>query len=173
LKKIGLLSDTHGYLDPKVFEYFEKCDEIWHAGDIGNATVSDQLSKFKLMKAVSGNIDGQDIRIIHPAEQVFYCEEVKVLIIHIGGYPGNYFPAAREKIIQHRPALFICGHSHILKVMRDPKHDLLHMNPGAAGISGFHKIKTMLRFEINGKEIENLEVIELGLRGAIGVEDKK
>lgn len=167
MKKIGLLSDTHGYLDQKVFEYFEKCDEIWHAGDIGSVEVSDELSKFKTLRAVFGNIDGQKIRNIHPEDQIFFCEEIKVLITHIGGYPGNYFPEAKNKIIEHKPDLFICGHSHILKVMRDQKYNLLHINPGAAGKSGFHKIKTMVRFEINGKRIENLEVIELGLRAAI------
>jgi putative phosphoesterase len=165
LKKIGLLSDTHGYLDPKVFEYFSACDEIWHAGDIGDIKVADDLSRFKTLKAVSGNIDGQNIRSSYPVDQVFLCEEVKVLITHIGGYPGNYFPEAEKKIRSHAPQLFICGHSHILKVMRDAKYDLLHINPGAAGKSGFHKIKTMVRFHINGKRIENLEVIELGLRG--------
>lgn len=167
--KIGLLSDTHSYLDPKIFSYFGKCDEIWHAGDIGDLSLSDQLSKFKPLKAVSGNIDGQDIRALHSPDQVFYCEEVKILITHIGGYPGNYFPEARNKIIEHKPDLFICGHSHILKVMRDSKNNLLHINPGAAGKSGFHKIKTIVRFDINGKRIENLEVIELGLRSAIEV----
>lgn len=167
MKKIGLLSDTHSYLDPKVFDYFGKCDEIWHAGDIGDGTVTTQLSNFKPLKAVSGNIDGQNIRSIYPVDQIFSCEEVKVLIIHIGGYPGNYFPEAEKKIIEHKPLLFVCGHSHILKVMRDQKYNLLHINPGAAGKSGFHKIKTMVRFDINGSRIENLEVIELGLRGTI------
>jgi putative phosphoesterase len=167
LKKIGLLSDTHGYLDPKILNHFEKCDEVWHAGDIGSIEVAEQLSNFKKLKAVSGNIDGQNIRSIHPADHIFLCEEVKVFITHIGGYPGNYFPEAGKKINEHRPGLFICGHSHILKVMRDAKYNLLHMNPGAAGKSGFHKMRTILRFEINGKKIENLEVIELGLRGAI------
>ena len=171
MKKIGLLSDTHGYLDPKVFDYFKLCDEIWHAGDIGDVAVSDQLSKFKTLRAVSGNIDGQQIRSLHPVDQVFHCEEVKVLITHIGGYPGNYFPEAKNKIEAHRPDVFICGHSHILKVMRDAKYGLLHMNPGAAGKSGFHKIKTLIRFDINGKKIENPEVIELGLRGTIEAVD--
>ena len=167
MKKIGLLSDTHGYLDPRIFEYFGKCDEIWHAGDIGDEAVSEQLNNFKALKAVYGNIDGQNIRAIHPEDQVFFCEEVKVFITHIGGYPGNYFPEAGKKILEHKPDLFICGHSHILKVMRDTKHNLLHINPGAAGKSGFHKMRTIVRFEINGKRIENLEVIELGLRGEI------
>ena len=162
-----MLSDTHGYLDPKIFDYFKICDEVWHAGDIGDETVSDQLAKFKPFKAVFGNIDGQRIRITYPEDQIFSCEDVKVFITHIGGYPGNYFPEARKKIAEHKPDLFICGHSHILKVMRDTKYNLLHINPGAAGKSGFHKIKTIVRFEVNGKRIENLEVIELGLRGEI------
>ena len=165
--RIGLLSDTHSYLDPKVFDYFRACDEIWHAGDIGDIVVSDTLSKFKTLRAVSGNIDGQEIRQIHPVELNFSCEEITVLIIHIGGYPGNYFPEAKKKIISNKPDLFICGHSHILKVMQDKKYNLLHINPGAAGKTGFHKVRTMVRFAVNGKKIENLEVIELGLRGAI------
>ncbi len=167
MKKIGLLSDTHGYLDPKIFDYFSKCDEIWHAGDIGDAEVSDQLEKFKPLKAVSGNIDGQTIRSIHPVDHIFFCEEVKVFITHIGGYPGNYFPEAKKKIIEHKPDLFICGHSHILKVMRDKQYNLLHINPGAEGKTGFHKIRTIIRFDVNKAKIENLEVIELGLRGSI------
>lgn len=167
MKKIGLLSDTHGYLDKKVFEYFDQCDEVWHAGDIGNASVSEALSNFKILKAVSGNIDGSEIRGMHPVNQVFLCEDVKVFITHIGGYPGNYSPEAKNKIALHQPDLFICGHSHILKVMHDRQNNLLHINPGAAGKTGWHKIKTMVRFDINGKKIENLEVIELGMRGEI------
>ncbi|MCX6292045.1 MAG: metallophosphoesterase family protein [Bacteroidetes bacterium] len=165
--KIGLLSDTHGFLDPKIFDHFQSCDEIWHAGDIGSIDVAEELALFKPLRAVYGNIDGQDVRLTHPEDQVFHCEELKVLITHIGGYPGNYFPEAENKIIQHQPGLFICGHSHILKVMRDKKFNLLHMNPGAAGKSGFHKFKTLLRFDINKSKIENLEVIELGLRGSL------
>lgn len=165
--KIGLLSDTHSYLDPKVFDYFSTCDELWHAGDIGDIAVSEALSKFKILRAVSGNIDGQEIRQLHPVELNFYCEELPVLIFHIGGYPGNYFPEAKKKIINNKPGLFICGHSHILKVMHDKKNNLLHINPGAAGKTGFHKVRTIVRFSISGKKIENLEVIELGLRGTI------
>jgi putative phosphoesterase len=167
MTRIGLLSDTHSYFDPKIPEYFKACDELWHAGDIGSIEVSNQLSEFKTLKAVSGNIDGQNLRIIHPQDQLFFCESVKVLMTHIGGTPGNYFPAAQKKIAEHIPDLFICGHSHILKVMRDTRFNLLYMNPGAAGKSGFHKMRTILRFTINGKKIEDLEVIELGLRGAI------
>ena len=165
MKQIGLLSDTHSYLDKKVFEYFSHCDEIWHAGDFGDVIVSESLSCFKTLKAVFGNIDGNDIRSIHPVDQIFLCEDVRVLITHIGGYPGNYSPEARNKIELHKPDLFICGHSHILKVMHDHHHHLLHINPGAAGKTGWHKIRTMVRFIIHEKKIENLEVIELGLRG--------
>ena len=167
MKKIGLLSDTHSYLDPKVFEYFNLCDEIWHAGDIGDEAIADQLKKFKPLIAVSGNIDGTPIRSSYPVDQIFLCEKIKVFITHIGGYPGNYFPEIRKKIIQHQPGLFICGHSHILKVMRDKEFTLLHINPGAEGKTGFHKMRTIVRFEITEHRIENLEVIELGLRGAI------
>jgi uncharacterized protein len=167
MKHIGLLSDTHGYLDKKILEHFSACDEIWHAGDFGNATVSRELSDFKPLRAVYGNIDGNDIRIQYPLQISFLCEEVKVLITHIGGTPSYYQPEAKRLIDQHKPDLFICGHSHILKVMQDKKNNFLYMNPGAAGKSGFHKVRTILRFTINGKKIENLDVIELGLRSAI------
>jgi len=164
--RIGLLSDTHSYLDPRIPEYFNNCDEIWHAGDFGE-NVSGELSSFKPLRGVFGNIDGTNIRSIHPEELFFKCEEVNVLIIHIGGSPGNYYPGAKKSIELHSPQLFICGHSHILKVMQDKKYHMLYMNPGAAGKHGFHKMRTALRFEINGKKIENLEAIELGLRSAI------
>ena len=167
MKRIGLLSDTHGYLDPKLFELFKECDEIWHGGDFGSDEVSHQLSSFKPLRGVYGNIDGNEIRQTHPLINNFYCEEVNVLMIHIGGSPGNYYPEVRNNIEAVKPDLFICGHSHILKVMFDKKNDMLYMNPGAAGKSGFHKIRTMLRFQINGKKIENLEAIELGQRGAV------
>jgi len=164
LKKIGLLSDTHGYLDPKLFILFSECDEIWHAGDIGDIEVSDALEKSKPFKAVYGNIDGTKVRATFPEEIIFNCEEVKVFLIHIGGYPGNYFLGIKEKLAEFKPNLFICGHSHILKVIRDEKHNLLHINPGAAGKHGMHKIRTAIRFEIDGNKIKNLEVIELGER---------
>lgn len=167
MKKIGLLSDTHGYVDPKVYELFSECDEIWHAGDFGDEKVSEELSKFKPLKGVYGNIDGTKIRVLHPQDLFFNCEGVKVLMTHIGGYPGNYYPDAYKKIIALKPDLFICGHSHILKVIPDKKNNLLHMNPGAAGKHGFHKIKTMLRFSIQNGKIEGLEAIELGLRGTL------
>ena len=161
MKKIGLISDTHSYLHPKIFEYFIECDEIWHAGDVGNASIIDELAKFKTIRAVYGNIDGQEIRKICPKNQRFICEEVDVWITHIGGYPDRYSSDVREDIKKNPPNLFISGHSHILKVMYDKKLNLLHMNPGAAGKYGIHKLITMLRFSIDGKEIKNLEVIEL------------
>ncbi len=165
--KIGLLSDTHGYLDERILEHFSDCDEIWHAGDFGTEDVSVRLSSFKKLRGVYGNIDGTHIRQRHPLVLHFDCEGVRVLITHIGGYPGNYSPAASKLISEFKPGLFICGHSHILKVMPDKKNQLLHMNPGAAGVHGFHKFRTMLRFSISNGKIEELEAIELGLRGAL------
>ena len=165
--RIGLLSDTHGYLDPKIIHHFKACDEIWHAGDFGNQEVSEQLSSFRKLRGVYGNIDSNEIRKIHPEDQNFLCEGIKVLITHIGGYPGNYYPEAGKKIESSRPALFICGHSHILKVMPDNKFNLLHMNPGAAGKHGFHKYRTVLRFTIIGDKVTEVEAIELGLRSSI------
>jgi len=165
--RIGLLSDTHGYLDPKIFEHFKDCDEIWHAGDFGDELVSAQLSSFKKFRGVYGNIDGNDIRQLHPLELNFNCDGLNVYMTHIGGYPGNYFPEAGKKIEVLKPGLFICGHSHILKVMPDKKNNLLHMNPGAAGKHGFHKVRTILRFVIEDGAVRDLEAIELGLRGEI------
>ena len=165
--KIGLLSDTHSFLDPKIFDYFSPCDEVWHAGDFGDEAVSTQLSHFKPLKGVYGNIDGTAIRGLHPEKLFFTCGNVKVLITHIGGTPSYYQPNAKQMIEEHRPDLFICGHSHICKVQHDKKYNFLYMNPGAAGKSGFHKVRTALRFSINGKKIEDLEVIELGLRSAL------
>lgn len=164
--KIGLLSDTHGHLDPKVFEYFEDCDEVWHAGDIGTG-VLEQLVDFKPTRAVYGNIDGQDIRIVCPEHAKFRCEGLKVWITHIGGSPPGYNAKIKQQLWKAMPDLFICGHSHILKIMRDPKlNNLLYINPGAAGISGFHKVKTLVRFEVIEKEVKNMQVIELGKRGS-------
>ena len=148
MKKIGLLSDTHSYLHPKVFKYFKKCDEVWHAGDIGNASIIDELANFKPTRAVYGNIDGQEIRKMCPKNQRFMCEEIDVWITHIGGYPKRYSTDVRELIKKNPPKLFISGHSHILKVMYDKNLDLLHMNPGAAGKYGIHKVITILRFNI-------------------------
>lgn len=164
MQRIALLSDTHNYLDEKIFKYFESCDQIWHAGDIGTITIMDQLERIKPVKAVYGNIDGQDVRKVYPKDLCFMCENVKVYITHIGGYPDRYSAEAREIIKKERPKLFICGHSHILKVMFDKKYDLLHINPGAAGMHGFHKVKTLVRFTIDKDKIRDLEVIELGAR---------
>ncbi|HMR18186.1 MAG TPA: metallophosphoesterase family protein [Sphingobacterium sp.] len=162
--KIGLLSDTHGYLDDTVFKHFDQCDEIWHAGDFGDIHVVEQLAAFKPFKGVYGNIDGKDIRHICPEHLRFSCEDVDVWITHIGGYPGKYAPPIKPAIQQNPPKLFICGHSHILKVQYDPKLDLLHLNPGAAGKQGWHTVRTLMRFEINSDKIENMEVIELAIR---------
>ncbi|MGB8376680.1 MAG: metallophosphoesterase family protein [Salegentibacter sp.] len=162
MKKILLLSDTHGYIDERILHYAGEADEIWHAGDIGTTAVSDELKELKPLKAVYGNIDGTEIRKEFPLHQRFMCEKVDVWITHIGGYPKKYSPAIREEIRKNPPKLFISGHSHILKVMNDSQLDLLHMNPGAAGKQGFHKKRTMLRFKIDGEKIYDLEVIELG-----------
>ena len=164
MKRIGLLSDTHSYLDPAVFKHFQECDEIWHAGDIGEIEVLDELNKFKPTRAVYGNIDAAIIRQACPLHQRFMCEGVDVWITHIGGYPKRYSPPIKEAIKKNPPKLFISGHSHILKVMYDKDLELLHMNPGAAGKHGFHQVKTLLRFTIDGKDIKDLEVIELGKR---------
>lgn len=167
MKKIGLLSDTHGDLDPKIFHYFKDVDEIWHAGDVGTIEVIDNLKDFKPLRGVYGNIDGTEIRSELPLFTVFRCEEVKVLITHIAGRPQKYSKNAYSLIQEHRPNLFICGHSHILLVQKDPVFNLLWMNPGACGIKGFHKVKTLLRFEIDNDKIQNLEVIEIGPRSNI------
>ena len=158
---ILLLSDTHGYIDDRILDYAAKADEIWHAGDIGKLSVTDALAEAGPLRAVYGNVDGSEIRTCFPLDQRFTCEKVDVWITHIGGYPGRYQPRVREGLKNNKADLFICGHSHILKVMRDSKHDLLHMNPGACGKYGFHKVRTMLRFAIDGPEIKDLEVIEL------------
>ena len=167
MKKILLLSDTHGHLDKKIIDYISQADQVWHAGDIGNPMVLDNLTALKPLRAVYGNIDGHEIRLQAPEVLDFNCEGVSVLMLHIAGYPGRYNPQARALITKHKPKLLICGHSHILKVMQDKKNNHLHMNPGAAGISGFHKVRTMLRFEIDKGKIQNLEAIELGARGAL------
>ena len=164
MTRILLLSDTHGYIDDQILKHVQQADEVWHAGDIGNLSVSDAIKKFKPLRGVYGNIDGDDVRTEFPLNNRFNCEEVDVWITHIGGYPPNYNPNVRPKISENPPQLFICGHSHILKVMPDKKLNLLHMNPGAVGKHGFHKVRTMLRFTIDGKKIENLEVIEFSKR---------
>jgi putative phosphoesterase len=166
--KIGLLSDTHGFLDPQIFELFKEVDEIWHAGDLGSIDLCNELKSFKPFHAVYGNIDGKEIRMDYPLNLELEREGFKILMTHIGGYPKNYEPKARRKIEEVKPDIFICGHSHILKVMRDEKfNNMVVMNPGAAGFQGFHKVKTLLRFTLNQHKIEGLQVVELGKRGEI------
>ncbi|MBO7074121.1 MAG: metallophosphoesterase family protein [Bacteroidales bacterium] len=160
MTKIGLLSDTHGWIFPSVYEFFKDCDEIWHAGDIGGTDVARCLSSFKPLKAVYGNIDDYRIRQMFPKIQIFTVENVKVMMTHIGGYPDHYESGIKELIIKEKPNIFISGHSHILKVMNDHKLNLLHINPGAAGNSGFHRVVTMVRFQIDGSEIQKMEVYE-------------
>ncbi|MFA7448141.1 MAG: metallophosphoesterase family protein [Weeksellaceae bacterium] len=162
--KILLLSDTHSYIDERILDYASQADEIWHAGDIGDLKVTDALKNVGVLRAVYGNIDSSEIRKEFPLNQRFEVEGVDVWITHIGGYPGKYSSAIRSEIQSRPPKLFICGHSHILKVMPDKNLNLLHMNPGACGKYGFHQVRTMLRFEINAGKIENLEVIELSKR---------
>lgn len=164
MTRIGLISDTHGFLDENIFKHFEECDEIWHAGDFGNIELANSLATLSglTLKGVYGNIDGQDIRSIYPEQLVFMCEEVKVMMRHIGGSPPKYNPETRKELLIHQPLLFISGHSHILKVMYDDKINCLHMNPGAAGKHGWHKVRTIIRFVIDGKDMKNCEVIELG-----------
>jgi len=164
LKRIGLISDTHGHLDDRIIEYLKPCDEIWHAGDIGSIAVLETLESLKPVKAVYGNIDDYVVRAAIPEIQEFFCEETKVLIKHIGGYPSRYDKSVVEKLKQSSPKLFISGHSRILKVMYDQKLGLLHINPGAVGKSGIHKVRTLIRFSINGSEITDLEAIELETR---------
>jgi hypothetical protein len=159
--KIGLLSDTHGYLPPQVFEHFSKVDEIWHAGDIGTIDVADTLEKFKPCRIITGNIDGHELRIRYPEVLHFNIENVPVLMTHIGGYPPRYNQDSKSLILQYKPHLFICGHSHILKVMPDAQNNLLHINPGACGKQGWHKISTLVRFDVDNDRLKNLEVIEL------------
>lgn len=165
MTQIGLLSDTHNYLDEAVFKHFEKCDEIWHGGDFGTVDIADRLRAFKPLKGVWGNIDGYDVRSEFKEQLFFQCEEVKVFIKHIGGYPGRYAPSVKNVIMEQHTTLFISGHSHILKIMYDDKLQCLHINPGAAGLQGWQKVRTLVRFAIDGKEIKNCEVIELGKKG--------
>lgn len=166
--RIGLLSDTHSHLDAKVFDHFKNVDEIWHAGDIGDRTVADQLEKFKPFRAVYGNIDDPSMQVRFPEDAWIDLEGVSVWMTHIGGAPPNYNPRVKRILKERVPAVFICGHSHILRVKRDPAfQNMLYLNPGAAGNHGFHAIKTIVRFELSSGTIKNLEVIELGKRGAL------
>jgi putative phosphoesterase len=161
---IGLISDTHHFLDDNVFRHFESCDEIWHAGDFGTIELANKLAAFKPLKGVYGNIDGQDVRSVYPEKLQWKSEEVNVFMTHIGGYPPRYNPAVKKELEVIRPQLFICGHSHILKVMYDEKLQCLHMNPGAAGRQGWHTIRTLIRFTIDGSNMKDCNVIELGSR---------
>jgi len=162
--KIGLLSDTHGYLDPAFYKYFDVCDEIWHAGDIGNTELADKLAKFKPLRAVYGNIDGGDLRKMYSEDLDFTCEGARVFMSHIGGKPPNYNKRIRPILSKIKPDIFICGHSHILRVIYDKENALLYLNPGALGRQGFHKVKTALRFDIQEGRAHNMEVIEFGTR---------
>ena len=169
MQRMGLLSDTHGYLDDDILDYFSECDQIWHAGDFGTLEVSQRLSDFKPLRGVYGNVDDASIRSLHPLHDRFDCEGVDVWMTHIGGYPGRYDRAVSKKIRENPPDLFICGHSHILRVMRDRKlGQMLHFNPGAAGRHGFHVMRTMLRFEIDAGKVGKLQAIELGPRSNRG-----
>lgn len=160
MKRIGLISDTHSHIHPEIPNIFNECDEIWHAGDFGHIQVARNLMALKPLRGVHGNIDNQEIRQLFPRFLRFRCEEVDVLMTHIGGYPGKYAPGIEEMLRTKTPDLFISGHSHILKVIRDKKFGLMHMNPGAAGRTGLHKVITMLRFTIDRKQLKDLDVIE-------------
>lgn len=164
MKKILLLSDTHSYIDNQIIKFVKQADEVWHAGDIGDLKVTDTIKKYKTLRCVYGNIDDNNARIEFTLDNRFIVEGVSVWITHIGGYPNAYKPRIREELQQKVPKIFISGHSHILKVQYDQKYNLLYLNPGAAGKYGFHKIRTMLRFELNKGQITNMEVIELAHR---------
>lgn len=164
MKRIGVLSDTHNFLDEKVFTFFAECDEIWHAGDIGSLSIYNKLKEFKPLRAVHGNIDSRDLYDFCPRYQIFTVEDIKVVLTHIAGYPGRFTPEIKQLLLKEKPHIICCGHSHILKVMFDKKFNCLSINPGASGQSGFHAVKTILRFEIDGDKIENMEVLEMGTR---------
>jgi putative phosphoesterase len=167
MTRVGLISDTHNFLDEGVFRHFESCNEIWHAGDFGSIGIADRLASGSGLpvKGVWGNIDGYDVRSIYPEKIIWNCEDVKVYMTHIGGHPARYAPGVKKELIDNKAKLFICGHSHILKVIYDKTIECLHINPGAAGNQGWHKIKTIIRFTIDGSAIKDCEVIELGKRG--------
>ena len=163
--RIGLISDTHHFLDENVFRHFESCDEIWHAGDFGTIELANKLAAFKPLKGVYGNIDGQDVRSVYPEKLRWQSEGINVFMTHIGGYPPKYNPTVKKELTAAPPQLFICGHSHILKVMFDEKLQCLHINPGAAGRQGWHTVRTLIRLTIDGSNMKDCEVIELGSRG--------
>jgi putative phosphoesterase len=171
--RIGLLSDTHGFLDDAVFTYFNECDEVWHAGDFGTPDILDRLQQFRPTRGVFGNVDGGELRAALPQDLFWDCDGLAVYMTHIGGYPGNYDARARREIERLRPALFICGHSHILKVTRDPARGLLHMNPGACGHHGWHLVRTMLRFSVDAGKISGVEAVQLGPRGRKTAADRR
>lgn len=164
MTRIGLISDTHGFLDDAVFRHFEDCNEIWHAGDFGTDAVAEQLRQFKPVRGVYGNIDGQDIRSVYPELLQWETEAVSVMMLHIGGYPPKYNSRSKPLIQQYKPQLFISGHSHILKVMFDEQMQCLHINPGAAGKQGWHKVRTLIKLDIDGTDMRNCQVIELSGR---------
>lgn len=166
MKKIALISDTHSFLGVDVVEHLKTVDEIWHGGDVGNPELIEQLSDIKPLRAVYGNIDGRDLRVRLPLNDIFVCEGVKVLMTHIGGYPGRYTKRVYGLLKKEQPDLYICGHSHICKVVRDKQLDILHMNPGACGVEGFHQFRTMLMFQCENKEISDLQLVEFGRKGA-------
>lgn len=166
MKSIGIISDTHGYIDDRIVHHLEKCDEIWHAGDIGTISVIEKLERIATVRAVYGNIDGGLLRKTFPLNQIFSCEEVGVCMTHIAGRPGKYPPRVDQLLRQTKPRLFICGHSHICLVKQNPKFGMLHLNPGAAGRHGFHKMRTLIRLKIEGENISGLEVVELGSRAS-------
>jgi putative phosphoesterase len=161
MMRIGILSDTHSFIHPRISEFFKDCDEIWHAGDIGDYKSAETLSKFKPLRAVYGNIDGGDIRRVFPKDLVFTVERVKVVMTHIGGYPGYYDKHAIELITKEKPKVFVTGHSHILKIMYDKRYNLLYINPGAAGKYGFHKSITLVRFVIEGDQMKEMEILDI------------
>jgi uncharacterized protein len=167
MTRIALISDTHGYISESFFKHFKGCDEIWHAGDFGSIAIAEELSAKSglAVKGVCGNIDGQDVRSVYPEVLQFTCEQVNVYMKHIGGYPKKYAPGVRDALIASGAKLFISGHSHILKIIYDDVIGCLHINPGAAGNQGWHKVRTFVKFSIDGSQINDCEIIELGKRG--------
>lgn len=165
MRRIGLLSDTHGFLDDNIFSHFNDCDEIWHAGDIGNTDICHRLAEFKPCRAVFGNIDDKSVRLDYPEWHLFEQEDIRIVIIHIAGPMPRYTKEVRKLIADHKPQVLICGHSHILKVAPDKTNNLLYINPGAAGHHGFHKFRTILKMDLNAGQVKNMQAIELGKRG--------
>ena len=165
MRRIGLMSDTHGFLDEAVFKYFAECDEVWHAGDFGPVDLLDRLAAFKPLRGVFGNIDGSEVRSVVPRDLEWECEGLRIYMTHIGGYPGAYERRVKPELAARKPGLFICGHSHILKVMRDEKLGLVHLNPGACGHQGWHLMRTLLRFSVEAGKLKAMEAVELGPRG--------